>query len=159
MNKNHFELDFNQLRDRLTKTSQLASIKVMDVTEDQGEEIKSDVNIFKKLVMEYCDAGSITNLVKSTKRNSLKEEWISYISKETLNGLNHLQLNKIINRYIMKQNVLLTENVKVKLVDFDVSAHFHRIIGRKNTFIETSYWFLLFFNQLISFWHFFFYLE
>ncbi|CAF1293130.1 unnamed protein product [Rotaria sordida] len=113
MNKNHFELDFNQLRDpsrifelikdRLTKTSQLASIKVMDVTEDQGEEIKSDVNIFKKLVMEYCDAGSITNLVKSTKRNSLKEEWISYISKETLNGLNHLQLNKIINRYIMKQ--------------------------------------------------------
>ncbi|CAF1433587.1 unnamed protein product [Rotaria sordida] len=113
MNKNHFELDFNQLRDpsrifelikdRLTKTSQLASIKVMDVTEGQGEEIKSDVNIFKKLVMEYCDAGSITNLVKSTKRNSLKEEWISYISKETLNGLNHLQLNKIINRYIMKQ--------------------------------------------------------
>jgi hypothetical protein len=27
-----------------------------------------------KLVMEYCGAGSITDLVKSTKGNSLKEE-------------------------------------------------------------------------------------
>jgi serine/threonine protein kinase len=56
-----------------------------------------------KLVMEYCGAGSITDLVKSTKGNSLKEEWISYISKEILNGLNHLHLNKIIHRDIKGQ--------------------------------------------------------
>jgi len=55
------------------------------------------------LVMEYCGAGSITDLVKSTKGNSLKEEWISYISKEILNGLNHLHLNKIIHRDIKGQ--------------------------------------------------------
>ncbi len=53
--------------------------------------------------MEYCGAGSITDLVKSTKGNSLKEEWISYISKEILNGLNHLHLNKIIHRDIKGQ--------------------------------------------------------
>lgn len=58
---------------------------------------------FLKLVMEYCGAGSITDLVKSTKGNSLKEEWISYISKEILNGLNHLHLNKIIHRDIKGQ--------------------------------------------------------
>ena len=32
--------------------------------------------------MEYCGDGSIIDLVKSTKENSLKEEQISYISKE-----------------------------------------------------------------------------
>ena len=58
---------------------------------------------FLKLVMEYCGAGSITDLVKSTKGNSLKEEWISYISKEIINGLNHLHLNKIIHRDIKGQ--------------------------------------------------------
>jgi serine/threonine protein kinase len=56
--------------------------------------------------MEYCGAGSITDLVKSTKGNSLKEEWISYISKEILNGLNHLHSNKIIHRDIKGQVLL-----------------------------------------------------
>jgi len=50
--------------------------------------------------MEYCGAGSITDLVKSTKGCCLKEELISYICKEILNGLNHLHLNKIIHRDI-----------------------------------------------------------
>jgi len=53
--------------------------------------------------MEYCGAGSITDLVKSTKGCCLKEEWISYICKEILNGLNHLHLNKIIHRDIKGQ--------------------------------------------------------
>lgn len=38
------------------------------------------------------------------------------------------------------QNVLLTENAEVKLVDFGVSAQLDRTIGRRNTFIGTPYW-------------------
>ncbi len=34
--------------------------------------------------MEYCGAGSVTDLVKSTKARSLKEDWIAYISREVL---------------------------------------------------------------------------
>lgn len=37
-----------------------------------------------QLVMEFCGAGSITDLVKNTKGNSLKEDWIAYISREIL---------------------------------------------------------------------------
>lgn len=114
-----------------------------------------------KLVMEYCGAGSITDLVKSTKGNSLKEEWISFISKEILNGLNYLHANKIIHRDIKGQvrlfflslfnllflfflkNVLLTENAEVKLVDFGVSAQLDRTIGKRNTFIGTPYWYAI----------------
>ena len=46
------------------------------------------------LVMEFCGYGSITDLVKSTKSNTLKEEWIAYISREMLRGLAHLHANK-----------------------------------------------------------------
>ena len=87
---------------------QLAAIKVMDVTEDEEEEIKLEINVLKKyshhrniatyygafikksppgkddqlwLVMEYCGAGSVTDIVKSTKGQTLKEDWIAYICR------------------------------------------------------------------------------
>ncbi|XP_028147126.1 serine/threonine-protein kinase mig-15 isoform X10 [Diabrotica virgifera virgifera] len=152
---------------RHTKTGQLAAIKVMDVTEDEEEEIKLEINVLKKysnhrniatyygafikksppgkddqlwLVMEYCGAGSVTDLVKSTKGQSLKEEWIAYICREILRGLSYLHTNKVIHRDIKGQNVLLTDNAEVKLVDFGVSAQLDRTIGRRNTFIGTPYW-------------------
>ncbi|XP_060819410.1 serine/threonine-protein kinase mig-15 isoform X6 [Bombus pascuorum] len=152
---------------RHTKTGQLAAIKVMDVTEDEEEEIKLEINVLKRysnhrniatyygafvkksspgkddqlwLVMEYCGAGSVTDLVKSTKGQSLKEEWIAYISREILRGLSYLHSNKVIHRDIKGQNVLLTDNAEVKLVDFGVSAQLDRTIGRRNTFIGTPYW-------------------
>jgi mitogen-activated protein kinase kinase kinase kinase 4 len=34
--------------------------------------------------MEYCGAGSVTDLVKKTKGNSFKEDWIAYICREVL---------------------------------------------------------------------------
>ncbi|XP_076336967.1 serine/threonine-protein kinase mig-15-like isoform X9 [Tachypleus tridentatus] len=152
---------------RHTKTGQLAAIKIMDVNEDEEEEIKLEINVLKKyshhrniatyygafiqksppgkddklwLVMEYCGAGSVTDLVKSTKGQSLKEEWIAYICREILRGLSHLHACKIIHRDIKGQNVLLTDNAEVKLVDFGVSAQLDRTIGRRNTFIGTPYW-------------------
>jgi len=67
------------------------------------------------LVMEYCGAGSVTDLVKSTKGQSLKEEWIAYICREILRGLSYLHNNKVIHRDIKGQNVLLTDNAEVKL--------------------------------------------
>ncbi|XP_042162413.1 mitogen-activated protein kinase kinase kinase kinase 4-like isoform X10 [Oncorhynchus tshawytscha] len=152
---------------RHVKTGQLAAIKVMDVTEDEEEEIKLEINMLKKyshhrniatyygafikksppghddqlwLVMEFCGAGSITDLVKNTKGNTLKEDWIAYISREILRGLAHLHAHHVIHRDIKGQNVLLTENAEVKLVDFGVSAQLDRTVGRRNTFIGTPYW-------------------
>ncbi|KAJ4939500.1 hypothetical protein JOQ06_028948 [Pogonophryne albipinna] len=92
------------------------------------------------LVMEFCGAGSVTDLIKNTKGNSLKEEWTAYICREILRGLTHLHQHKVIHRDIKGQNVLLTENAEVKLVDFGVSAQLDRTVGRRNTFIGTPYW-------------------
>uniref|UniRef100_A0A9J7Y1Q9 non-specific serine/threonine protein kinase n=2 Tax=Cyprinus carpio TaxID=7962 RepID=A0A9J7Y1Q9_CYPCA len=152
---------------RHVKTGQLAAIKVMDVTGDEEEEIKAEINMLKKyshhrniatyygafikknppgmddqlwLVMEFCGAGSVTDLIKNTKGNTLKEEWTAYICREILRGLTHLHQHKVIHRDIKGQNVLLTENAEVKLVDFGVSAQLDRTVGRRNTFIGTPYW-------------------
>ncbi|KAL6098907.1 mink1 [Pungitius sinensis] len=152
---------------RHVKTGQLAAIKVMDVTEEEEEEIKAEINMLKRyshhrniatyygafvkksppghddqlwLVMEFCGAGSVTDLVKNTKGSSLKEDWIAYICREILRGLSHLHAHKVIHRDIKGQNVLLTENAEVKLVDFGVSAQLDRTVGRRNTFIGTPYW-------------------
>ncbi|XP_034038221.1 misshapen-like kinase 1 isoform X1 [Thalassophryne amazonica] len=92
------------------------------------------------LVMEYCGAGSVTDLLKKTKGNCLKEDWIAYICREVLRGLSHLHSHHVIHRDIKGQNVLLTENAEVKLVDFGVSAQLDKTIGRRNTFIGTPYW-------------------
>lgn len=40
--------------------------------------------------MEFCGAGSVTDLIKNTKGNSLKEEWIAYICREILRVRSHL---------------------------------------------------------------------
>ncbi|XP_049640939.1 mitogen-activated protein kinase kinase kinase kinase 4 isoform X7 [Suncus etruscus] len=151
---------------RHVKTGQLAAIKVMDVTEDEEEEIKLEINMLKKyshhrniatyygafikksppghddqlwLVMEFCGAGSITDLVKTPKGHP-QRRLDAYISREILRGLAHLHIHHVIHRDIKGQNVLLTENAEVKLVDFGVSAQLDRTVGRRNTFIGTPYW-------------------
>jgi serine/threonine protein kinase len=159
----------NVYKGRHVKTAQLAAIKIMNINEDEEEEIKMEINMLKKyshhrniatyygafikklpsstgkhdqlwLVMEFCGSGSITDLVKSSKGGSLKEEWIAYVCREILQGLNHLHQNKVIHRDIKGQNVLLTDKAEVKLVDFGVSAQLDRTVGRRNTFIGTPYW-------------------
>lgn len=153
---------------RHRRTGQLAAIKIMSVTEDEEEEIKLEINVLRKysnhvniaryygafikkdtsnsqedhlwLVMEFCGAGSVTDLVKATKTRSLKEDWIAYICRDVLEGVNHLHRHHVIHRDIKGQNILLTENAEVKLVDFGVSAQLDRTVGRRNTFIGTPYW-------------------
>lgn len=90
--------------------------------------------------MEFCGAGSVTDLVKSLKGNSMREEWIAYVCREILRGLQHLHACKVIHRDIKGQNVLLTDHAEVKLVDFGVSAQLDRTVGKRNTFIGTPYW-------------------
>lgn len=60
-----------------------------------------------------------------------------------MQGLSHLHKSKVIHRDIKGQNVLLTDNADIKLVDFGVSAQLDRTIGKRNTFIGTPYWSVL----------------
>uniref|UniRef100_A0A4W5LSH6 non-specific serine/threonine protein kinase n=1 Tax=Hucho hucho TaxID=62062 RepID=A0A4W5LSH6_9TELE len=127
---------------RHVKTGQLAAIKVMDVTEEEEEEIKAEINMLKKYSHHRNIATYYGAFVKKSPPGNDDQLWVSLMDSSFIiyRGLSHLHQHKVIHRDIKGQNVLLTENAEVKLVDFGVSAQLDRTVGRRNTFIGTPYW-------------------
>ena len=70
------------------------------------------------LIFEYCHGGSINDLMTSLKR-SLTEKEISMIINMILHGLVALHQLNIIHRNIKGNNILLTENGKAKISNFN----------------------------------------
>ncbi|XP_040843992.1 myosin-IIIa [Ochotona curzoniae] len=150
------------------KNGQKAAVKILDPVHDIDEEIEAEYNIlkalsdhpnvvkfygiyFKKdkvngdklwLVLELCSGGSVTDLVKGfLKRGErMSEPIIAYILHEALMGLQHLHNNKTIHRDVKGNNILLTTEGGVKLVDFGVSAQLTSTRHRRNTSVGTPFW-------------------
>ncbi|CAG09940.1 unnamed protein product, partial [Tetraodon nigroviridis] len=94
------------------------------------------------LVLELCNGGSVTELIKGllTRGRRLQEPVISYILYSALLGLQHLHNNQIIHRDVKGNNILLTTEGGVKLVDFGVSAQLTSARLRRNTSVGTPFW-------------------
>ncbi|XP_017203117.3 myosin-IIIa isoform X2 [Oryctolagus cuniculus] len=150
------------------KNGQKAAVKILDPVHDIDEEIEAEYNIlkalsdhpnvvkfygiyFKKdkvngdklwLVLELCSGGSVTDLVKGLLKRGerLSEPVIAYILHEALMGLQHLHKNKTIHRDVKGNNILLTTEGGVKLVDFGVSAQLTSTRHRRNTSVGTPFW-------------------
>ncbi|XP_014639084.1 PREDICTED: myosin-IIIa isoform X2 [Ceratotherium simum simum] len=150
------------------KNGQKAAVKILDPIHDIDEEIEAEYNIlkalsdhpnvvkfygmyFKKdkingdklwLVLELCNGGSVTDLVKGflKKGKRMSEPVIAYILREALMGLQHLHNNKTIHRDVKGNNILLTTEGGVKLVDFGVSAQLTSTWHRRNTSVGTPFW-------------------
>ncbi|XP_067212786.1 myosin-IIIb-like isoform X3 [Linepithema humile] len=93
-------------------------------------------------VMELCTGGSVTDLVQGLKKRGsrLTDGQIAYILKETVEALIFLHSNHCMHRDVKGHNILLTEEARVKLVDFGVSSHLAATLARKNTSVGTPYW-------------------
>ncbi|XP_059039875.1 myosin-IIIa isoform X1 [Mustela lutreola] len=150
------------------KNGEKAAVKILDPIHDIDEEIEAEYNIlktlsdhpnvvrfygmyFKKdkingdklwLVLELCNGGSVADLVKGfLKRGQrMSEPIIAYILHEALLGLQHLHNNKTIHRDVKGNNILLTTEGGVKLVDFGVSAQLTSTQHRRNTSVGTPFW-------------------
>ncbi|XP_032099967.1 myosin-IIIa [Sapajus apella] len=150
------------------KNGQKAAVKILDPIHDIDEEIEAEYNILKSLsdhpnvvrfygiyfkkdkvngdklwlVLELCNGGSVTDLVKGfLKRGErMSEPLIAYILHEALMGLQHLHNNKTIHRDVKGNNILLTTEGGVKLVDFGVSAQLTSTRHRRNTSVGTPFW-------------------
>ncbi|KAM4869550.1 myosin-IIIb [Urocitellus parryii] len=146
----------------------LAAVKILDPISDMDEEIEAEYNILRFLpnhpnvvkfygmyykadhcvggqlwlVLELCNGGSVTELVKGLLRcgQRLDEAMISYILYGALLGLQHLHNNQIIHRDVKGNNILLTAEGGVKLVDFGVSAQLTSTRLRRNTSVGTPFW-------------------
>nr|XP_014350789.1 PREDICTED: myosin-IIIa [Latimeria chalumnae] len=145
-----------------------AAVKVLDPIHDIDEEIEAEYNILKALsdhpnvvkffgmyykkdaktgdqlwlVLELCTGGSVTDLVKGLLKRGerVNELIIAYILHEALLGLQHLHSNNTIHRDIKGNNILLTTDGGIKLVDFGVSAQLTNTRLRRNTSVGTPFW-------------------
>eukprot|EP00744_Colponema_vietnamica_P002861 GILI01004451.1.p1 GENE.GILI01004451.1~~GILI01004451.1.p1 ORF type:complete len:448 (-),score=135.25 GILI01004451.1:567-1910(-) len=91
------------------------------------------------LVMEYCSAGSISDLMKISKR-TLTEEQIACVCLATLRGLEYLHGHKKIHRDVKAGNILVAQDGSTKLADFGVSAQLENTASKRNTVIGTPFW-------------------
>ncbi|XP_049628835.1 myosin-IIIb [Suncus etruscus] len=150
------------------RNGSLAAVKILDPISDMDEEIEAEYNILQFLpnhpnvvkfygmfykadqcvggqlwlVLELCNGGSVTELVKGLLQcgRRLDEAIISYILYGALLGLQHLHRNRIIHRDVKGNNILLTTEGEVKLVDFGVSAQLTSTRLRRNTSVGTPFW-------------------
>lgn len=69
----------------------------------------------QSILLELCERG---NLFKLEKRQKLNAEQIQFVFCQVVNGLKHLHSTGVILRDLKPENVLLTNDYKVKLCDF-----------------------------------------
>jgi len=82
-----------------------------------------DLSIMSNLqiVMEYCGAGSVSDIMRLRKK-TLQEDEIATILSDTLKGLEYLHLRRKIHRDIKAGNILLNNEGHAKLADFGVAG-------------------------------------
>lgn len=78
------------------------------------------------LVTQLMDKGSCLRVMNAAKQlglgEGMNEDWLAYILKESLQGLNYLHNNGQIHRDIKSGNILLDSSGCVRLADFGVSG-------------------------------------
>eukprot|EP00945_MAST-04E_sp_MAST-4E-sp1_P007436 g7436.t1 len=142
------------------KSKAPVAVKIIAVQQGGWEELKKEIQILRDcrsdyivqyygsymantddmwIVMEYCTAGSIADLMESTCR-TLSEEQIQHITASVLLGLEYLHGKKLIHRDIKAGNILLTGAGQAKLADFGVSAQMNSTISKRQTVIGTPFW-------------------
>ncbi|XP_059159918.1 serine/threonine-protein kinase 3-like isoform X2 [Physella acuta] len=140
------------------ETGQVLAIKQVPVDTDLQEIIK-EISIMQQcdskyivkyygsyfkntdlwIVMEYCGAGSVSDIMR-LRNKTLTEEEISTILFYTLKGLEYLHSRRKIHRDIKAGNILLNTEGHAKLADFGVAGQLTDTMAKRNTVIGTPYW-------------------
>ncbi|XP_076038895.1 serine/threonine-protein kinase 3-like isoform X2 [Oratosquilla oratoria] len=91
------------------------------------------------IVMEYCGAGSVSDIMRLRKK-TLTEDEIATVLYDTLRGLEYLHLRRKIHRDIKAGNILLNTQGHAKLADFGVAGQLSDTMAKRNTVIGTPFW-------------------
>jgi len=142
------------------KTGKIYSAKIAYIEKtNEVESFKKEINILSQcnnqyivhyygsyikghqiwIILEFCDGGSLFELIKILPRN-LNEEEIASLIYMILKGLVFLHENKKIHRDIKTENILLTHKGIAKLADFGVSTQLMHSFSKKITKIGTPFY-------------------
>ncbi|XP_050415231.1 serine/threonine-protein kinase 3 isoform X1 [Patella vulgata] len=91
------------------------------------------------IVMEYCGAGSLSDIMR-LRNKTLNETEIATVLSYTLKGLDYLHSRRKIHRDIKAGNILLNSDGHAKLADFGVAGQLTDTMAKRNTVIGTPYW-------------------
>lgn len=79
------------------------------------------------IVMEFAKFGDIDYFQKKLiQKKYLSETLLAYITKQILNGLLYIHQSKIIHMDIKQQNILIDQNLNIKITDFSVSFSYEQ---------------------------------
>ena len=142
------------------KTGKIYSAKIAYIEKvNEVESFKKEINILSQcnnqyivryygsyikghqiwIILEFCDGGSLYELIKILPRNLNEEEIASFIFM-ILKGLLFLHENKKIHRDVKTENILLTHDGIAKLADFGVSTQLMHSFSKKITKIGTPFY-------------------
>lgn len=112
-----------KIRDKETRERFLREAKVM--LSFRHENIVQVYDHFKcgtstYIAMEYVKGMSLSQLIKMNKR--LPPEIALFIFYQAALGLNHAHVKKVVHRDVKPQNILISENGDVKIIDFGIAA-------------------------------------
>eukprot|EP00002_Diphylleia_rotans_P002249 TRINITY_DN11423_c0_g1_i2.p2 TRINITY_DN11423_c0_g1~~TRINITY_DN11423_c0_g1_i2.p2 ORF type:complete len:238 (+),score=52.60 TRINITY_DN11423_c0_g1_i2:54-767(+) len=91
------------------------------------------------IVMEYCESGSVADVMKVLNRPLLEVE-IGIVMEGVVAGLHYLHENKRLHRDLKCGNILLDKNGEPKIADFGISAKITTNVQKRYTVIGTPYW-------------------
>jgi serine/threonine protein kinase len=93
------------------------------------------------IVMEYCEGGSMSDLLEANAGFLLPEDCIRAVCASVVLGLEYLHgVANVCHRDIKCGNVLLTSDGHVKLADFGVSAELTNTLNKRKTVVGSPYW-------------------
>ena len=151
------------------ETGNLAAIKIVRA-EHEGDELLNEIDILRSfqrqgerempgvswyvtnylagyrvgpevwIVLELCDGGSLSDVLKARDEPGLGEQQIAAVVASALKGLAFLHDNRKIHRDIKCGNILITSAGHVKLADFGVSVQLASTISKQQTVIGSPYW-------------------
>ena len=140
------------------KTGKIVAAKVANIGSN-NEAFKKEINVLSQcnspyivsyygsyiknysiwIILEYCDGGSLLELINILDRG-LNEEQIASLVYMILQGLNFLHENKKIHRDVKTGNILLTREGIAKLGDFGVSTQLMHSFSKKISKIGTPFY-------------------